>query len=193
MYECSCLIYYYVILYVINDNLTLVYNDVRRFGFFKLYKGSNLSSISFLKNLGPEPLGVNFNTQYFQKFIKNKNKNIKSMLMDQKCVSGLGNIYVNEALFMAKIHPLRVSSSIKKTEVSKLIYHIKSILKLSILKGGSTIRDFKNSSGKSGSFQQLFKVYGREGESCSRISCKEKIKKISISARSSFYCSNCQK
>ena len=181
------------VFFTLANGFTLVYNDVRRFGFFKLYEGSNLSSISFLKNLGPEPLSRNFNTAYFQQFINNKKKNIKSMLMDQKFVSGLGNIYVNEALFMAKIHPLRASATIKKAEAIKLIHHIQSILKLSILKGGSTIRDFKNSSGKSGSYQQLFKVYGREGESCSRISCNEKIKKISISARSSFYCNSCQK
>ena len=179
--------------FTLSNGFILIYNDVRRFGFFKLYKGSNLNSINFLKNLGPEPLSNNFNVIYFQQFIKNKKKNIKSMLMDQKFVSGLGNIYVNEVLFLAKIHPLRVSSSMKKVEVSKLIYYIKFILKLSILKGGSTIRDFKNSSGKSGNFQQLFRVYGKEGLNCSRISCNKKIKKISISARSSFYCDSCQK
>ena len=179
--------------FTLSNGFILIYNDVRRFGFFKLYKGSNLNSINFLKSLGPEPLTNNFNIMYFQQFIKNKKKNVKSMLMDQKFVSGLGNIYVNEALYMAKIHPLRVSSGINKKEANKIIYHIKFILKFAILKGGSTIRDFKNSSGKSGKFQQFFRVYGKEGEDCSRISCKKKIKKIFISARSTFYCNNCQK
>ena len=178
--------------FTLNNGFTLIYNDVRRFGFFKLYKGSNLNSVKFLKNLGPEPLSKNFNIMYFCNFIKNKKKNIKSLLMDQKFVSGLGNIYVNEALFMAGVHPLRLSSDIKKTEANKLILHVKSILKLSILKGGSTIKDFKNSSGKSGNFQHLFRVYGKESAKCSRISCNGKIKKIVISNRSSFFCEQCQ-
>ena len=113
--------------------------------------------------------------------------------MDQTFVSGLGNIYVNEALFMSKIKPLRRCNSLNKTEVKKLILNIKKILKLSILKGGSSIKDFQNSLGKSGNFQQFFNVYGQENKNCSRISCKGKIKKITISNRSSFYCSNCQK
>ena len=113
--------------------------------------------------------------------------------MDQTFVSGLGNIYVNEALFMSKIKPLRRCNSLNKTEVKKLILNIKKILKLSILKGGSSIKDFQNSLGKSGNFQQYFYVYGKENKNCSRISCKGKIKKITISNRSSFYCSNCQK
>lgn len=180
------------IYFTLNNGFILIYNDIRRFGFFKLYEGSSLNTIKFLKNLGPEPLGKNFNIKYFCNFIKNKKKNIKNLLMDQKFVSGLGNIYVNEALFMAQIHPMRLSFDLKKTEVIKLIYHIKSILKLSILKGGSTIKDFKNSLGKSGNFQQFFRVYGKESAKCSRISCNGKIKKIVISNRSSFFCNKCQ-
>ena len=112
--------------------------------------------------------------------------------MDQTFVSGLGNIYVNEALFVSKIHPLKLCNNLSKIEIKNLIVNIKKILQLSILKGGSSIRDFKNISGKSGSFQQFFHVYGKESKKCSRISCNGKIKKIQISNRSSFYCNKCQ-
>ena len=112
--------------------------------------------------------------------------------MDQSFVSGLGNIYVNEALFLSKIHPLRPCSSLEGQSIKNLIYNIRKILKISINKGGSSIKDFKNAYGKSGNFQQFFNVYGQEGKNCSRIWCKGTIKKISISNRSSFYCNRCQ-
>ena len=112
--------------------------------------------------------------------------------MDQRFVSGLGNIYVNEVLFMSKIHPSRLCVSINKIEKRNLILNIKKILKLSISKGGSSIKDFKNTLDKSGSFQQFFYVYGKENKNCSRNSCKGKVKKISISSRSTFFCNKCQ-
>ena len=112
--------------------------------------------------------------------------------MDQTFVSGLGNIYVNEALFLSKINPLRISSSLNKNEIKNLILNIKKILKFAISKGGSSVRDFQNTLGKSGSFQQFFRVYGKKNKKCSRISCKGKIIKIVISNRSSFYCNRCQ-
>ena len=177
---------------ILSNGLILIYNDVRRFGFFKLFKNVQLNEIIFIKKLGPEPFGKIFNINYFKNFIKNKKKNVKNLLMDQTFVSGLGNIYVNESLFMSKIHPLRMSNSLNNKEIKNLILSIKKILRLSISKGGSSIRDFKNIFGKSGNFQQFFKVYGQENKNCSRISCKGKIKKILISNRSSFYCQKCQ-
>ena len=113
--------------------------------------------------------------------------------MDQTFVSGLGNIYVNEALFMSRIHPLKKCGSLNKKEIQKLILYVKKVLRFSISKGGSSIRDFKNTFGRNGGFQQFFRVYGHENKNCSRISCKGKIKKIFISKRSSFYCNKCQK
>ena len=112
--------------------------------------------------------------------------------MDQTFVSGLGNIYVNEILFISKIKPTRICNNLNKNEIKNLNLNIRSILKLSISRGGSSIRDFKNLLGKSGTFQEFFHVYGKEKKNCSRISCKGKIKKILISSRSSFYCTNCQ-
>ena len=176
-----------------NNGFLLIYNDIRRFGFFKLFANTNLEEIAFLKKLGPEPFSKNFNVKYFEKFIKNKKKKVKNLLMDQSFVSGLGNIYVNEVLFLSKINPFRASNKLRRKEIKSLIYNIKKILKISIHKGGSSIKDFKNTQGEGGKFQQLFNVYGLENINCSRISCIGKIKKRSISNRSSFYCSKCQK
>tara|TARA_Y100000590_G_scaffold413836_1_gene510100 strand:- start:4304 stop:5167 length:864 start_codon:yes stop_codon:yes gene_type:complete len=180
------------IYFKLNNGLVLIYNDVRRFGFFKFYNTKKLNKISFLQKLGVEPFNKLFNLKYFEKFVKNKKKNIKSLLMDQTFVSGLGNIYVNEALFMTKINPLRTCNSLNKIEIKNLILNIRKILKFAIYKGGSSVRDFQNTSGKSGSFQQFFHVYGQKNKKCSRISCNGKIKKIVISNRSSFYCPSCQ-
>jgi len=191
-YDLNILTKHNHIYFVLNNGLVLIYNDVRRFGFFKLFENIKLKEIIYLKKLGPEPFSVLFCIKYFQKFIKNRKKNIKNLLMDQTFVSGLGNIYVNEALFLSKIHPLRKCNNLKRKSIKNLIYNIRKILKISINQGGSSIIDFKNAYGKSGNFQQFFNIYGQENKNCSRISCKGKIKKISISNRSSFYCNNCQ-
>jgi len=145
------------IYFKLNNGLVLIYNDVRRFGFFKLYNAVQLNKIIFLKKLGLEPFSKAFDIKYFKKFVQNRKKSIKNLLMDQTFVSGLGNIYVNEALFMSKIKPLRACNSLSENEIKNLILNIKKILTLSILKGGSSIRNFENTLGKSGSFQQFFK------------------------------------
>ena len=191
-YDLNILAKHNHIYFVLNNGLILIYNDVRRFGFFKLYENIKLKEIIYLKKLGPEPFSVLFCIKYFQKFIKNRKKNIKNLLMDQTFVSGLGNIYANEALFLSKINPLRQCSNLERKSIKNLIYNIRRVLKISINQGGSSIKDFKNAYGKSGNFQQFFNVYGQENKNCSRISCKGKIKKILISNRSSFYCNSCQ-
>tara|TARA_Y100000590_G_scaffold55943_1_gene58655 strand:+ start:1759 stop:2622 length:864 start_codon:yes stop_codon:yes gene_type:complete len=175
-----------------NNGYVLIYNDVRRFGFLKLYKNTNFNKISFLRKLGQEPLTKKFNLIYFKEFLKNRRKNVKNLLMDQTFISGLGNIYVNEALFISRISPTRMCSSLKKNEIKKLVLSIKKVLKFSILKGGSSIKNFENTLGKSGKFQEFFSVYAQEDKKCSRISCKGKIKKIMITNRSTFYCNSCQ-
>ena len=180
------------IYFILNNGLVLIYNDIRRFGFFKLYNTTKLNKIIFLNKLGLEPFSKTFNVQYFEKFVQNKKKNIKNLLMDQTFVSGLGNIYVNEALFMSKIKPSRICNKLNKNEIKNLILNIKQTLKFSISKGGSSIRDFKNTLSKNGNYQQFFRVYGQKNKNCSRVSCKGRIKKIVISNRSSFYCNRCQ-
>ena len=180
------------ICFILNNGYTLIYNDVRRFGFFKLFENTELKKIIFLKKLGPEPFSNLFDVKYIKKFIKNRKKNVKNLLMDQSFVSGLGNIYVNEVLFLSKIHPLRQCNNLESKNIKNLISNIKKVLKIAIDYGGSSIKDFKNTHGKSGNFQQFFNVYGQKDKNCSRILCKGKIKKILISNRSSFYCNRCQ-
>ena len=180
------------IYFKLNNGFHIIYNDVRRFGFLKIYKITKINQIPFLTKLGLEPFSKKFNQKYFEKFILGRKKNIKSLLLDQTFVSGLGNIYANEVLFVSKISPLRDCKNLNKNEIAIIILNIKKILKSSISKGGSSIKDFKDTKGKSGKFQQFFTVYGRENKNCSRIPCKGKIKKIKISNRSSFYCSKCQ-
>jgi len=180
------------IYFILNNSYILVYNDVRRFGFFKLYNFTKLNKIPFLNKLGVEPLGKQFNKKYFKNISKRRRRNIKNLLMDQTFLSGLGNIYVNEVLFMTKINPSRECNSLNDNEIKNLISNIKKILKKSISQGGSSIKNFQNALGKDGNFQQFFHVYGREDKNCSRISCNGKINKIIISNRSSFYCNKCQ-
>ena len=123
----------------------------------------------------------------------NKKKNIKSFLIDQKFVSGIGNIYACEILFLSKISPTKPALGLSKKECKKIIFFSKSVLNKAIKKGGSSIRDFKNTSGKTGSFQKEFKVYQRENLNCLRNKCTGKIRKIFISNRSTFFCNMCQK
>jgi formamidopyrimidine-DNA glycosylase len=180
------------IYFILSNGFVLIYNDVRRFGFFKLYNTIEVNKIPFLNKLGLEPFSKKFTVNYFKKFVKNRKKNIKNLLMDQTFISGLGNIYVNEALFVSKILPFRPCSSLTDNEFRKLILNIRKILKFSILKGGSSIKNYKNTLGESGNFQQFFRVYNRKNQRCSRNSCKGKVLKIEIANRSSFYCNLCQ-
>ena len=126
-------------------------------------------------------------------FFRGKNKNIKSFLIDQKLVSGIGNIYASEILFLSKINPFRKASSLTKKECKKIILNSKKILLKAISKGGSSIRDFKDVSGLKGKFQNEFKVYQQEGVQCKNIGCSDIIRKKIISNRSTFFCDSCQK
>ena len=176
-----------------NKGLKLIYNDVRKFGFLKLFKTKNIFMSEHLKFLGPEPLTSNFNLKYTIKYILNKKTTIKDLLMDQKFISGLGNIYCNEILFLCKLHPHRIVKKIKKKELKNIIKFTKKILIKSITQGGSSIKNFANTEGVSGSFQQKCNVYNRENDKCSRKNCLGIIQKIYTSNRSSFFCSRCQK
>ena len=176
-----------------NKNLKLIYNDVRKFGFIKIFDNKSLHNNSHLNNLGPEPLKEGFNYNYFKKYIISRNRTVKDILMDQKFLSGLGNIYVNEILFFSKIKPMRKVKKLRDFELREIIKFTKKILINSIKLGGSSIRDFSSSNGKKGSFQQHFGVYGKKGERCSNINCKRKILKTVISNRATFYCPKCQK
>ena len=174
------------------DKFKIVYNDPRRFGFVK-FLNSKKELVKYLKNFGMEPLEKKFNIKYLKKILNNKNKNIKNILLDQKYISGIGNIYANEILFFSKINPNKLGKKINIREMKKLLVFSKKVLRKAIKKGGSTIRDFKNAEGTKGSFQDEFKVYNKDGFKCPNSLCAKFIKKITISNRSSFYCPDCQK
>ena len=174
------------------QNISLIYNDPRRFGYLLYFDNKKQLQKKF-KSYGPEPFSKKFNLEYILKYFQNKHKNIKNFLLDQKFVSGLGNIYASEVLFESKIYPLKSVSLLTNDQLKKIINYSKKVLKRSIAKGGSSIRDFKNTTGVQGSFQKEFKVYNREHLKCTRRSCGGIIKKIIISNRSSFFCNICQK
>ena len=181
------------VIFKLSNNQKINYNDIRKFGFIKFIKLANLDQNVHLKFLGPEPLSTKFNIEYFKSYIKGKERNIKNILMDQKFISGLGNIYVNEILFFSGVRPLKKIKKLKDNEIKKIIEFSKKIISKAILLGGSSIKDFSSSSGKKGSFQQYFNVYGKNGVNCPKVKCKGKIKKIVISSRASFFCDKCQK
>tara|TARA_B100001057_G_scaffold469747_1_gene530362 strand:+ start:765 stop:1631 length:867 start_codon:yes stop_codon:yes gene_type:complete len=181
------------IIFILSKNMKLIYNDIRKFGFIKVLFSSELKKEYHLKTLGPEPLGKNYNFKYFRNYLIGKKKKIKDLLMDQKFISGLGNIYVNEILFLSKIKPDKNVNILNDKEIKNIISNTKKILKKAIIFGGSSIKNFSNSSGKKGNFQEMFSVYGRLGYKCSNSDCKGIIKKMLLSNRSSFFCPICQK
>jgi len=170
----------------------VIYNDPRRFGFF-IFIDTKQDLINRFSHLGPEPFFKDFDLKYLLKYFLNKKKDIKSFLLDQNFVSGIGNIYASEILFHSKINPTTQAMKLSKEDCKNIITYSKSTLSKAIKKGGSSIRDFKNTSGQSGDFQKEFKVYQRENLNCLRSKCEGKIKKIFISNRSTFFCNTCQK
>ena len=176
---------------IIFDNFRIIYNDPRRFGFFQIIDNSFLLKKRF-KKLGPEPFQSKFNLKYVNSYLKGKKKNIKNFLLDQNFVSGIGNIYASEILFLSKINPNKKANLITKFNQKKIIIYSRKVLNNAIKKGGSSIRDFKNTSGKKGTFQKNFNVYERNGLSCKRSHCKGIIQKKNISNRSTFFCNICQ-
>ncbi len=179
------------ILFILNDD-NLVFNDIRKFGFIKIYKKEEVFISFHIKNLGPEPLSLDFSIEYFLKHL-NRKTNIKNLLMNQRFVSGLGNIYCSEILFDSNIHPERSVQTIKKNEVKNLINSAKKILHNAIELGGTTIKNFIVSNEKIGYFKNKLNVYGRENLPCTICGKKSRILKIVQSGRSTFYCSKCQK
>ena len=180
------------------DNYKIVYNDPRRFGYIDL-TNQEPETHKFLSSLGPEPLSNYFNADNLAETLLNKKKSIKNSLLDQSIISGLGNIYVCEALFRSKINPKKNCSKLvtskgkPKKNLILLVQKINEVIKEAIEVGGSTLRDFSNISGKMGYFQSSFNVYNRENEKCLLDDCDGVVKRIIQSGRSTFFCSKCQK
>tara|TARA_B100001057_G_scaffold106313_1_gene103931 strand:+ start:728 stop:1591 length:864 start_codon:yes stop_codon:yes gene_type:complete len=173
-------------------DLKLIYNDPRRFGFLIFIENKDDLEKRF-KKFGPEPFDKKFNLRYLTNFFKGKKKNIKSFLLDQKFVSGIGNIYASEILYASKIDPLTQVQNLSKFQLKKIIENSKKILLKAIKQGGSTIRDFKNTKGETGQFQKNLNVYGRDKKNCKKLNCLGIISKITQSNRSTFLCKKCQK
>lgn len=171
-----------------DNGAVVTFNDPRRFGFMEM---AAAGAPYRLDNLGPEPLGNNFNAPVLRAALKGKKSKIKAALLDQHIVAGLGNIYVCEALFKAGIRPTRAAGRLTLAETESLVGHIKEVLSRAIAAGGSSLKDFAGADGALGYFQHSFDVYGREGEPCTV--CKQPLSRIVQSCRSSFYCRSCQK
>jgi len=185
------------IVFHMSNGATITFNDPRRFGSMKLVQRAKLEQEPLLRALGPEPLGNEFDAAMLAEACAGKKTSLKAALSDQRVVAGLGNIYVCEALFRARLSPKRPASTIadrngKPNErAEKLVDAIKAVLKDAIEAGGSSLRDHRRADGSLGDFQHNFQVYDREGEPCPN--CKGKIKRIVQVGRSTFYCPSCQK
>ena len=175
---------------VFSKALLLRFTDPRRFGAC-LWQDVNSDDNKWLDHLGPEPLSDDFNGEYLFNRSRKRTSAIKTFIMDQKTVVGVGNIYASESLFLSGINPQKAAGKVTKAQYETLIKSIKEVLAKAIKDGGTTLKDFTGSDGKPGYFAQQLRVYGRAGEPC--LTCKKPIKQITQGQRSTFYCSACQK
>lgn len=180
------------VVFHIEGGVTVTYNDPRRFGFMTLYETDQEDIQPYLKDLGPEPLSNGFSEDRLNEAFKTRRSPVKAGLLDQSVVAGLGNIYVCEALWRAKISPRRLCNSIPGARASRLAPAVRDVIAEAIEAGGSTLRDYAGADGAMGYFQHRFDVYGREGEPCHR--CEDsRVERIVQSGRSSFFCPSCQR
>ena len=171
----------------------ITFNDPRRFGAMDLMPTANAETHPLLAKLGPEPLGNDFHASYLAASLNGRDSPIKSVLLDQRVVAGLGNIYVCETLYRARISPRRRARAISAKRAGGLAAIIRAVLEDAIAAGGSSLRDFRHASGELGYFQHAFDVYGREGAPCHTDGCAATIARVVQSGRSSFYCPRCQR
>ena len=181
------------VVFHMQDGTRVTFNDPRRFGAMDLVATDMCDTHPLLGKLGPEPFGNDFNEIYLMQSLKNRKTTIKSALLDQRIIAGLGNIYVCEALYRSGISPKRKVENVSKQKIEKLVPTIKAVLDDAIKAGGSSLRDHRQASGELGYFQHNFQVYDREGDVCKTEDCKGKINRIVQSGRSTFFCSQCQR
>jgi formamidopyrimidine-DNA glycosylase len=179
------------VIFHFTDGTELRYKDVRKFGTMHLYEKGKEFETQPLADLGPEPFSEDFSVEWLSEKLKKTNRKIKPALLDQKILVGLGNIYVDEALFRAKIHPERIANSLTPDEEAVLYKEIVSTLSEAVEKGGSTIRSYVNSQGQIGMFQLQLYAYGRKGEPCKV--CSTPLEKTVVGGRGTHYCPSCQK
>jgi len=174
----------------LEDDVILRFTDPRRFGAV-LWTSEAIEDHPLLNHLGPEPLSNDFSADYLYKITRQRRTTIKTFIMNGQHVVGVGNIYANEALFLAGIHPKKLAEKISKAKADNLVKVIKEVLTKAIEAGGTTLKDFKKSDGKPGYFAQQLHVYGREGEACTQ--CGTSIKHYKEAQRATYFCPKCQK
>lgn len=175
------------LVFILSGLKVLAFADIRKFG--KVILGDKEKTIANL-NLGPEPFDKDFNFTKFKKIVSKKKRSIKTVLMDQSNIAGIGNIYSDEILWLSKINPLRLASDLSGAELRRIYSQIKPLLKKAIKFRGTSISDFKDTAGSPGGYEKFLKVYGRDKEKCSR--CGSLIIKVKINGRSGHYCPKCQ-
>jgi formamidopyrimidine-DNA glycosylase len=181
------------VVFDMDNGARVTFNDPRRFGAMDLLETATADEHPLLASIGPEPFGNAFNESYLIEAIGNRNTPIKTALLDQKTVAGLGNIYVCETLYRANIHPATKARDVAKQQISALVPIIREVLQEAIDSGGSSLKDFRQADGELGYFQHRFAVYGREGEPCVTSGCDANIARVVQSGRSSFFCPSCQR
>jgi formamidopyrimidine-DNA glycosylase len=173
------------------DDSKLYFNDQRKFGWVKLVPTEEVGNITFMKKLGPEPLEDDFTpAQFIERFKKRSRTSIKAALLDQSVIAGVGNIYADESLWGAKIHPSRIVGSITENELVNLYTEVRRVMNLSIEKGGSTDKNYVDAEGNKGSYLKFANVFRREGQSCPR--CGSEIIKLRVAGRGTHICPECQ-
>lgn len=168
------------------------YADARRFGFMGLIRSDEVERHPWFAGLGPEPLGNGFHAGHLAAAFAGRRQSVKALLLDQRVVAGLGNIYVCEALWRAHISPRTAAGRLGRARLERLVPAVRQVLEAAIAAGGSTLRDFANAEGGQGYFQHDFCVYGREGQPCRTPGCPGTVKRIVQAGRSTFFCSRCQ-
>jgi len=175
--------------FTFSDGGRLLYNDQRRFGQIRLVE--QLHQIPHFRKLGPEPFSKDFTFEYMREVFPKTSRPIKNVLLDHTFVAGIGNIYACEILFQSKISPKRQACRLSLPEIKSIHHNIREVLKEAILYRGSSMRNYRDGSGKKGSYNERLSVYARQNQSCPR--CKATVLRIVQSGRSSFYCGHCQK
>ena len=170
----------------------ITYVDARRFGSMDIARSDALNVYPAFASMGPEPLGPTFDAAHLARHLAGRRQSIKAMLLDQGTVAGLGNIYVNEALYRARIDPRRRAGSLSRARLKRLVVDVRAVLEEAIEAGGSTLRDYAGADGAPGYFQHTFRVYGRAGEPCPGRGCNGSIERIVQNGRSTFFCPGCQ-
>lgn len=195
------------VVFHMSSGATVIFNDPRRFGYMKIIARKALDQEPFLRGLGPEPLGNEFDAKMLAQSCANKKTSLKAALLDQRVVAGLGNIYVCEALYRSHLSPRRLAATLATKagqgkgvagaaptdHAKRLVGAIHAVLNQAIKAGGSSLRDHRQTTGELGYFQHSFQVYDREGEKCQTADCSGIVKRFTQNGRSTFWCPKCQK